>query len=86
MAGAGNTAQPVNGTVSYDDLAKTAKFTPQPALVGSDEGTVYTVSVIGSNSQPILDIDSLALDSNGDGQEGGDFESKFTIKTVTIIT
>ena len=40
---------------------------------------LYTLTVVGDGPNPILDVDGLALDGNGDGTPGGNFTSTFTV-------
>jgi hypothetical protein len=64
-----------NGTVTYDPATMTATFTPNGFF---DDGH-YVVTLVGTGGSPILDVDGLALDGNGDGKPGGDFGSVFDI-------
>jgi hypothetical protein len=46
----------------------------------------YRVRLLGSGPSVIMDIDSNALDGDGDGTQGGDFVSTFTITTPSSGT
>ena len=75
-------ARPVAGRVTYDDASRTARFTPDQGFPGSVNVNVYRIQVRGDGSNPLTDIDDLALDGNGDGSAGGNFESRFTVLFV----
>jgi hypothetical protein len=75
-------ARPVAGRITYDDASRTAQFTPEQGFPGSVNGNVYRIQVRGDASNPITDVDDLALDGNGDGSPGGNFESRFTVLFV----
>lgn len=79
----GGVPQAVPGTVVYDDASKSARFTPsQPFEAGVQTPNVYAVVVRGDPPNPILDIDNLALDGDGNGAPGGNFTSSFTITHI----
>lgn len=82
----GQSSQPVAGTLAYDDSQKQITFTPTgpdgkpiPFLGESGTGEIYKVTVRGSGATPLKDLDDLALDGNGDGSPGDDFNSSFTV-------
>ena len=64
-----------NGTVTYDPGTMTATFDHGGGLGNGS----YVVTLVGTGVSPILDIDGLALDGNGDGLPGGDFTSQFSV-------
>jgi hypothetical protein len=76
----------VPGEVTYDDLARTATFTPSPSspFSGGSQGAVYTLLARGSGVNPTKDLDNLALDGNRDGTARDDFTSRFTVKPSLI--
>ncbi len=76
---AGQTIQ-ISGTVAYDDVNRSAQFTPSVPL--TRPGT-YQITLAGSGPTPITDVDDLALDGNDDGQAGGNFISQFTVSDTT---
>jgi hypothetical protein len=75
----GGAASPVPGDVTYDDASKTARFKPQNGFPGSVNGNRYGLTVRGDGPNPVTDIDDLALDGNGDGAAGGNFEGQFSV-------
>jgi hypothetical protein len=79
LAEGGRAPQPVAGQVTYDESQKAARFTPDQGFRGSVNGNVYRIVVRGDGQNPVTDVDGLALDGNGDGSPGGNFESRFTI-------
>jgi uncharacterized repeat protein (TIGR01451 family) len=64
------------GTVAYDSGSSSATFTFNSPGSNGD----YVVTLVGTGANPILDVDGLALDGNGDGLPGGDFTSKFSVQ------
>jgi hypothetical protein len=67
-------------TVAYDEATRSARFTPQQPF-GTDPPAMrsYTLTLFGDGTDPILDVDGLLLDGNGDGSPGGNFTSTFTV-------
>ena len=70
----------VAGTVKYSasPAPPRAVFTPKTAF---REGN-YLVTVRGSGTPHIADVDGLALDGDDDGAPGGNFTSTFTVKPI----
>jgi hypothetical protein len=64
-----------DGSVSYDPGTMTATL----SRAGGFSNGTYVVTLVGTGASPILDIDGLALDGNGDGLPGGDFTSTFKV-------
>src|SRR5207248_919197 len=54
---------PLDGTVVYQDATLTATFRPS-ATIGRG---AYTITVRGSGSSPVVDVDNLALDGEFNG-------------------
>jgi hypothetical protein len=76
--------QRMQGNVQYSDgPPSTAIFTPtEPSTFdGATSGIDYSVTVRGTGSSPILDVDNLPLDGDSDGNPGGDFSSHFIVST-----
>jgi hypothetical protein len=81
-----DTNTPVTGTFTYDDPSMTVSFTPTVGSFGTQPGGDgnYQVTICGTGGNPagatpILDIDGLALDGDGDGKPGGNFTMTFTV-------
>lgn len=73
------------GTITYDDAAKSARFTPhQPFGTETDQpcARVYTLTLFGDGPDWILNVEGLALD--GDGSPGGNFTSTFTVHHLLV--
>lgn len=71
---------PVAGTVTYDEASNSVEFAPnQPFQWGVISGFRYQITVRGDGPDPVLDVDGLALDGDGDGKSGGNFVADFTI-------
>ena len=72
-------AGPVEGSVTYNEANRTATFTPSSPFITTN----YVVTVHGSGTQTVIDIDDLALDGNADGKAGDDFTSTFSVNKLT---
>ena len=75
--------EPFQGSVTYEDTKRIARFTPDQPFGGdvpAGPPTQYTVTVRGDEPNPIRDVDDLALDGDNDSTPGGDFVSFFTIR------
>ena len=67
-------AHDVQGAVHYDDCSKLVTFIPAQ---GPLPPAIYNVTLVGTGSSPMLDIDGLAIDGDGDGTAGGNYTNQF---------
>ena len=74
----------IPGSVSYNQAARTATFTPQAAFTQFLTGGVtdFIVTARGSGANPITDVDNLALDGDANSTAGGNFQSTFRIQIL----
>jgi hypothetical protein len=73
------------GTVTYEDATRSARFVPQqPFRADPPVLRIYTLTLRGAGGAPILDVDGLPLDGDGDGSPGGNFTSTFTVTHIIL--
>lgn len=70
------TGAAVTGSISYDDPSRSATFAmPGNGFPAGD----FNVTLVGTGSSTILDIDGLALDGDMDGKPGGNYKHQFGV-------
>jgi hypothetical protein len=85
QSGPGVYRRPIEGEVAYNGETSSATFTPSAghfAEVVNSAGIIqgnFTVRLLGTGSNVIVDEDDLALDGDNDGTPGGDFQSTFVV-------
>lgn len=83
----------VTGSISFDDnspspTSLSATFTPAPGSgffpTSLGDSVRYTVTLVGTGAAPILDVNHLALDGDGNGKPGGDYANNFVVVLLLL--
>jgi hypothetical protein len=74
----------VAGSISFDDTSAnsftlSATFTPSSPFFAQN---TFTVTVAGSSTHPVTDLNNVALDGNSDGFAGGNYTASFSVFPV----